>query len=197
MNINPAILQALQKNHNMITTSQVLALGFSKQTLQKYIRMGLLERIRHGLYILPEAIHDDMYTMMLRSDRIIFSHESALFLNGCATRTPFVYSITMPSDHVVPRSIKDECVCFYVKPAWHQLGLIMRPTPFGHTVRCYDLERTICDLLRTRKRCDEETVIAALKGYAANKSKNLHRLSAYAETFKVASDLSKYLEVLL
>lgn len=195
--INPAILSALKENNNMITTSRVLELGFSRQTLLKYVQSGLLERIRQGVYILPDAVHDDMYTMMLRSDSIIFSHESALFLHGLSERTPSIHFITLPSNKAVPGSIKDECVCFYIKPAWHTLGLTQRPTTFGNMVRCYDVERTVCDFFRTRNRCDEETIISAIKSYAAYNRKNLNRLSDYAETLKVANELKKYMEVLL
>ena len=83
-NINPIIMDALLKNNNMVTTSQVQELGFSKQTLNNYVKAGLLERIRQGLYITPDAVHDDMYSLMLRSESIIYSHESALFLHGIA-----------------------------------------------------------------------------------------------------------------
>ena len=196
-NINPVILDALAENKNMITTSQVCDLGFSKQTLNHYVKAGLLVRIRQGVYILPDAVHDDMYTLMLRSDSIIFSHESALFLHGLSERTPFLHTITMPSNKAVPGSIKDECVCFYIKPAWHGIGLTEKPTTFGNVVRCYDVERTICDFLRTRNRCDEETVISAIKNYAAYDKKDLNRLSDYADMFKVSEELRKYMEVLL
>ena len=70
-------------------------------------------------------------------------------------------------------------------------------TKFGNSVRCYDIERTICDFLRNRNRCDEETVISAMKNYAGYKKKDLNRLSAYAELFKVNEELRKYMEVLL
>lgn len=93
--INPLIMKSLVENNNMITTAEVLSPGFSKQLLLKYIRAGLLERVRHGIYILPDSIHDDMYTLMLRSKHIIFSHESALFLNRLSKRTPFLHSITL------------------------------------------------------------------------------------------------------
>ncbi len=194
--INPLIMNALLQNH-MVTTSQVLALGFSKQILNKYVKAGLLERIRQGVYMLPDAVHDDMYTLMLRSDSIVFSHESALFLHGLSDRTPFTHTITMPSNKTVPGSIKDECICFYIKPEWHKLGITEIPDTFGNTVRCYEIERTICDFLRTRSRCDEETVISAIKNYAAYDRKDLNRLASYAELFKVDRELRKYMEVLL
>ena len=196
-NINPLIMERIKENNNMVTTSQVLELGFSKQLLNKYVRAGVLERIRQGVYILPDTVHDDMYTLMLRSESIIFSHESALFLHGLSERTPFVHNITMPSNKTLLGSIKDECVCFYVKPEWHKIGMTETLTTLGNSVRCYDIERTICDFLRTRSRCDEETVISAIKNYAGYKKKDLNRLAAYAELFKVNGELRKYMEVLL
>lgn len=196
-NINPIILDALTKNNNIITTAQVRKLGFSKQTLNSYVKTGLLERIRQGVYILPDAAHDDMYTLMLRSESIVFSHESALFLHGLSDRTPFLHTITMPSNKAVPGSIKDECICFYIKPSWHQVGLTEKITTFGNVVRCYDVERTICDFLRTRNRCEEETVISAVKNFAVYDKKDLNRLAAYANKFKVSKELRAYLEVLL
>ena len=64
-------MESITKNNNMVTTSQVLALGFSKQILNKYVKEGLLERIRQGVYILPDAEHDDMYAAIdLLTDKL-------------------------------------------------------------------------------------------------------------------------------
>lgn len=115
MTINQDLYEAIKKNNNMITTAQVLALGYSKQLLTNYVKAGLLERSRHGVYTLPDAVHDDMYTMMLRSDNIVFSHDTALFLNGLSERTPFTHTVTIRSNTSLPNSLKDECKCFYGK----------------------------------------------------------------------------------
>lgn len=197
MNINSEILQEMKKNNNVITTSQVLQLGYSKALLTKYVEAGLLERSRHGLYVLPDAVNDDMYTLMLCSSKIVFSHDTALFLNGLSERTPFRHSVTIPSDSALPFSIKEECVCFYIKPELHGLGMIEKKTTFGNTVRCYNAERTICDFLRSRNRCDEETVISAIKNYAASKNKNLNLLADFAKRLRVEKGLKRYMEVLL
>lgn len=195
--INPKLLNFIETNNNMVTTAQILSLGFSKQLPVKYVADGLLERIRHGIYILPDSVHDDMYTLMLSSESIIFSHESALFLHGLSDRTPFIHTITMPSSKTLPHSIKNECNCFYIKSDLHNIGLVEKLNTFGNKVRCYNVERTICDFIRTRSRCDEETVISAIKNYALYKNKNLERLANYAKIFKVFDDVKKYMEVLL
>ena len=197
MNINSEILQQMKKNNNVITTSQVMQLGYSKALLTKYVKAGLLERSRHGVYSLPDAVNDDMYALMLRSSKIIFSHDTALFLNGLSERTPFRHTITIPSDSALPASIKGECNCFYIKPELHRLGMIEKKTIFGNNVPCYNMERTICDFLRSRNRCDEETLISAVKNYAVSKDKNLSVLSEYAKRLRVEKSLKHYLEVLL
>ena len=197
MGINPQILEEIKRNNNMITTSQVVALGFSRALLSNYVKEGLLERGRHGIYILPDSVHDDMYTLMLRSEKIIFSHDTALFLNGLSERTPFAHTVTIPSNTTLPNSLKEECNCYYIKPELHQIGVIWKKTTFGNEVRCYDAERTICDLLRSRSRMDEETVISAIKNYAAFEDKKLKRLAAYAEKFNVNKVIKSYMEVLL
>ena len=197
MVINQIIMTKIKENNNTITTAQVIELGFSRAILSKYVKEGLLERSRQGVYILPNSVHDDMYTLMLRTDKIIFSHDTALFLNGLSERTPFEHTVTIPSNSVLSDVLMEECNCYYVKPELYELGIVIKKTTFGNEVRCYNAERTICDLIRSRSRMDEETVINAIKNYAAYKDKDLNRLATYAEKFRVSKILKQYMEVLL
>lgn len=197
MRMNPMIFEKIKSNHNIITTAQIKELGFSRAILSKYVKAGLLERCRQGVYILSDSIHDDMYTMMLCSDKIIFSHETSLFLNGLSERTPFIHSVTIPSNTSLPNSLIDECRCFYIKPELYFVGLIEKKNTMGNIVRCYDMERTICDILRSRNRLDEEMVVGAIKNYAASTEKDLNRLAVYASMFGVDKELKYYMEVLL
>lgn len=197
MAINTEIYLEIKKNNNIITTAQIISLGYSKTLLAKYVKEGLLIRVKHGVYTLPNVVYDDMYTLMMSTKRIIFSHDTALFLNGFSERTPFSHSVTIPNNTALPHSVRGECICYYVKPALHKIGLINKPTTFGNNVRCYNMERTICDLLRSRNRCDEETVISSLKNYVKSKDKDLNLLALYSEQFKVSKVLKKYFEVLL
>lgn len=73
----------------------------------------------------------------------------------------------------------------------------VRATTFGHEVPCYDAERTICDLIRSRSRYSVELITDAVKAYASSSDKELNRLSEYAEQFHVLKALKPYLEVLL
>lgn len=187
----------MKSNNYVLSTEQLLSEGISKTTLTNYVREGLLERCGHGYYTMPDSIEDDMYLVMLRSKHIIFSHETALFLNGLSERTPFIHAVTIPSNAAIPATIKEQCKCYYIKPELHKIGLIEKKTTFGNLVRCYDPERTVCDLLRSRSRMDEETVIAAIKNYSQYKEKDLHNLGEYAELFKVSKQVRRYMEILI
>lgn len=197
MKINEKIKKALEENNNIITPSQVEELGYSRQLLYKYSNEGLLVRERQGVYMVPDFVHDDMYTLMLKSDYIIFSHETALFLNDLSDRTPFIHSLTIPSTTKLSNVLNSECKTFYIKPELHEIGLVLKENTFGNKVKCYNAERTICDILRSRNRLDDETLITALKKYAVSPNKNLNLLFEYSKMFRVSNILKKYLEVLL
>ena len=191
------INKRMKENNYTLSTEQLINIGISKTTLTNYVRDGLLERCGHGFYTVPGSIKDDMYLLMLRSKHIIFSHETALFLNGLSERTPFIHAVTIPSTGAIPSTIKEQCKCYYVKPELHKMGMSEKKTTFGNKVRCYDPERTICDILRSRSRMNEETVIAAIKNYGDYKNKNLRRLAEYAEKLRVSKQVKGYMEVLL
>lgn len=195
--MNDRIIALAKQNGNLVTTAQMTDAGFSRTAVSKYAAEGKLVRVSHGIYALPDTVIDEMFVFSLRCKDIVFSHESSLFLNDLSDRTPFMATVTIPSGRMLPLTMRNSCTCFYVGGDLFELGLVTRKTTFGNPVRCYDPERTICDILRSRSRMDEETVTSAVKNYAAKKDKNLFRLYEYAKKFKVLETVQKYLEVLV
>ena len=193
-----AELTAIAKGHGGIIQTNVAAKhGISKTVLCNLNKKNQILRIMNGQYILPEDVPDELFSLSKRSKNLIFSHETALYLHGISDRTPFEHTITAPSDCLPSAALKAECKVYYIKPGLFELGKTMLKTPAGNTVPVYDLERTICDVVRSRNKMGTETFIAALKLYAANPKKDLNRLNAYAKQLRVSKILRQYLEVLL
>ena len=118
------------------------------------------------------------WTPCIRCPQAVFSHETALFFHDLTDREPLAYSVTVKTGYN-PTRLKDEGVqVFTIKAELHEVGLTTAQTPFGHDVPVYDMERTICDVLRSR-------------------SKDLRTLVRYAKLFRVEKILRQYLEVLL
>ena len=67
----------------------LIAHGISKAMLYKLCREDKIHRIVQGQYILPDDMQDELLSISKRSNQIILSHETALFLHGISDRTPF------------------------------------------------------------------------------------------------------------
>ena len=162
-------LASIASEHGGIIEAKIAAQrGISKAMLYKLCKEEKIHRIVKGQYILPDDMQDELLSISKRSDKIIFSHETALFLHGISDRTPFEHTVTAPSGCIPSAAIKTECKVYYIKPELFDLGRTTLKTPAGNKVQAYDLERTVCDVIRSRNKLGTETFLAALKMYAAS-----------------------------
>ena len=187
----------LTEHDGMLQTAQVIASGIVKPIFYEYVKEKNLQQVAHGIYVSEDAWVDAMFLLHLRCNQAVFSHESALFFHDLTDREPSKYSVTVRRGYS-PTRLKAEGLSVYtMKPELFDVGLSSGQTPLGHTVPGYDMERTICDLLRSRSRIEIQTFQGAMKAYARRKDKNLRALMQYAGMFKVEKILRQYLEVLL
>ena len=70
-------------------------------------------------------------------------------------------------------------------------------TMYGNLVRAYDLERTLCDLVRGQSVIDEQMVNPAMKAYMQQRGRNIPKLLAYARELGVEGKVQTYVRVLL
>jgi len=191
------VQQLLSRGNGMLSASQAVAAGLHRQQLANFVKSGILEHAERGIYISPGGLDDALFWMQQRAKKIVYSHETALFLHRMTDRTPIRYSITVPSSYKASMALKKSCKIYYIKQELIDLGKIEKSSGMGNNVIIYDLERTLCDVIRSRNKIDGQIVIEALKNYAQSKEKDLHRLYKYAENFGVEKILHQYLEVLL
>ncbi len=191
-------LHCMESEQNgMLQLADAAKCGISKPVFYEYVKTHQLYRAAPGIYLSEDAWVDSMYLLHLRFKQAVFSHETALFLHDLTDREPFAYTLTVKTGYN-PTGIKKEGVqVFTIKQDLLEIGVTNAETPFGHTVPVYDMERTICDLLRSRSQIEIQTLQTALKQYAARKDKNLRTLMQYAKQFHVEKILRQYMEVLL
>lgn len=180
-----------------LCTSQVLDQGISKPTLAEYVSKRGMERIAHGIYLSEDTWLDELYLLALTNSRIVFSHETALFLHGLMEREPKFVSVTVKAGYNASHLRKKEIRVYQVKADVADLGVVEVQTGFGNMVRAYDRERTICDILRYKKSMDVQVFQYAMKEYMADSQKNLNNLMAYAKKFQIEPIIRTYTEMLL
>ena len=187
----------LTEHEGMLQTSQVIASGIVKPIFYEYVKEKNLQQVAHGIYVSEDTWVDTMFLLHLRCSQAVFSHETALYFHDLTDREPSPYAVTVRRGYSTTR-LKAEGISVYtIKPELYDIGLTTGRTPFGHTVPIYDMERTICDLLRSRSNIEMQTFQGALKMYANRKDKDLRTLMRYAAMFRVEKVLRQYLEVLL
>ena len=191
------IKKMLKASENgIITSAQVTEAGLHRNSLQQLVKDGEIYRFGRGLYVRRNSWEDDFYLLQKKYRRGIYSHDTALYLLGYSDRTPAKYTMTFPKGYNAP-SLKQEIIIIKrVVPENYAFGQIQIKSPAGNLIRTYDLERTLCDILRGNG-SDIQIITDAMKRYAASGEKNIHKLMQYAERLRVRPKVLRYLEVLL
>ena len=197
MNGQELLASLAEQNEGLLKTADAVQAGVSRPTLAKFVEKNGYERIMRGVYCAPYAWVDRMYLLQMRWPTAIFSHETALFLQDMTDRDPLQYTVTMKTGRN-PSNLTNAGICVYtVKEDLFSLGETTVKTIYGHDVRTYNVERTVCDMVRSRNSMDGYIFTEALKQYAQRKNKDLNRLMKYAKVFHVDSLVKQYMEVLL
>ncbi len=191
------ILDIARSQSGTLLTSDLTEQNIPRSYLHKLVSEGVLDKVSRGVYVMTDAIEDVMFYLQRKYPQIIYSHETALFIHGLTDRTPAVYTATVPSGYKAVQNLSENCKLYYMKRAYHDLGQIEGETSFGNTIRLYDRERTICDLIRNRNTIDTHIRTEALKKFVVSPSANFMLLSDYARNLRVETPLHQYLEVLL
>ncbi len=187
----------VEEGNGFLQTSVVLENNISKQTLAKYVAARGMERAAHGVYMSRDAWPDDYYILYLRSNRIVFSYESALYLHSLMDREPVFTTVTVPKNYNSTHISKQGVRVIHAKPEWYQIGITRVNTGFGNEVPVYDRERTICDIIRFKKDIEIQTFQTAMKEYMNSQGKNLGNLINYAREFGIEEEVRTYTEVML
>jgi predicted transcriptional regulator of viral defense system len=197
MNVSDKIIQLAKENNGVVTAAILSDKGILRGNLKKLVDEGKLEKTARGVYILPEIWEDEFVNLQARFKKGVFSNETALFLWDLTDQTPNRYDMTFPHNYNLT-NVKSEGVnCSRVKQEWYAEGKTQLESPGGNRITVYNMERTLCDILRKRGGINTGIITEAFKRYTARKDKNIPLLSEYAKMFRVEEKVRSYLEVLI
>ena len=184
----------IENNNGIVLASDLKKLNIHKQYLKLLCDEGYVERKEKGVYVKKEKNVNDFFLIQQRYKTGIFSHNTALYFYHLTDRTPLKYDMTFKNNIRVNDEIIEP---HYIKKDKYELGIIELELQDKTTIKVYNLERTIIDILRDRNKIDLQIFNTAMKEYMKRKDKNLIKLSKYAKEFKMEKILKKYMEVLL
>lgn len=191
-----AKILSLVSESGMITSKQVRNAGIHPHYLQKLVRSGKLQLISRGIYMCSDMWEDEIFLVQQRYQKGIYSHDTALYLHNYSDRTPAKYTMTFPINYHSPSWEFEPLIIHRTIRKNYELGLTEIQSPSGNMLKVYDLERTLCDIVRGSG-CDIQIITDAMKRYAAAKNRNINKLIQYAEQLRVKPKILRYMEVLL
>lgn len=183
-------------NNGYLTTKDVIEHNIPRTYLSRLVDEHVIERVSRGVYIKSNDIPDDMVVLQNKSKNAIYSHTTALYLYGLSNRIPIKYDITVNQGYNGKLQTANNVNLFYIKRDLLELGLTSYNLDLGYEIRIYDLERTICDIIKNRNRLDQELVNKAIREYFYSKNKNTLKLYEYAKKLKIYDKVRNTFEVL-
>lgn len=187
----------IESNGGVVSAADLQHAGIERIGLYALLANEILKKESHGNYVLAENEPDEYKIIQNRSEKLIYSHGTALFLHGMSDRVPHTLDITVPQgDNIsrIKKSYQNTRFHYCKKELWN-LGIMNVNTPMGYSVRVYDPERCICDMIRDKDNVDKQIFIQAIQEYFKGKC-NPRKIIKYAKEFNIESKVRNYMEVL-
>lgn len=175
--------------------------SFQTRDIAKLVQEGKLEKIKAGLYKLPEIkasgnINASLVEVSHAVPNGVIALASALAHYELTTFVPSEIYVAIPMSAKPPRIEFPPVRFFYFPERFYKSGIEIIKISAG-TVRIYNPEKTICDMFRYRDKLGENLALEALKNYLRRKDSNIRKLSEYAVTCKVKTVVLPYIKAIV
>jgi len=187
------LIELMNSNHGMLTPKALAEAGFPRVYLTHLVREGIIERVDRGVYADINVFSDDYFAFQSKHPNAIFCHNTALYFHNMTERTPNKMDVCVKAGTNTQRYGETTRV-FYASKKIHSLGIEKVISPFGCEVKCYNLERTLCDIIKNNRSVDQETRNKSIKEIIRSGQINYEILFAYANAIKCTRQLTIILE---
>ena len=198
-NKNFTIRRIFKEHNNIMTTAELIGNKIFYADIQNLLRDGKIEKVRRGYYHYIEEFSGSEISIINRLfPDAVLCMETALFYYGYSDRNPAEWNIAIDKNTSRYRTkidypfIKD----YRLDSAIIKLGECQGVID-GESVRIYDRERTICDVLHNMSKMDKEIFNKAIMSYVNDSKKNIPNLIEYAKVLRVSKKVKDLIGVWL
>lgn len=165
-------------------------------SINKSLEDGNVLRVKKGVYMLS----DSMASRMIDIERIVPEGVVCLYnawdYYELTTQIPDGYYVAINKHRkVVVPEVTGIVLCYW-EEKYCSMG-VSEANIDGHTVKIFDIEKSVCDAIKFRGKIGTEVATEILKNYLAWKDRNVAKLMDYASKMRVLSTLKSYLEMSL
>lgn len=190
------VLKIMKNNKGIITSSQIENYGIPRVYLSKMVEKNIIERIERGIYVTKDYEYDEYYLFQLKYPKTVFSYNTALYFYEMTERTPIKMDVSI-SKNYNPHRFKDIVNVYRINDELFDLGIVEKKSPQGMKVRTYNLERTICDIIKDKDSIDIEIRNKAIKKAIKSKGFNASKMFDYAMKMNIYDKVKNYMEAII
>lgn len=192
------IMKKMSENNNgYFFIDEAVKAGISKSYAEIYTKKNKLKKVAKGIYISDDAWEDFQYILSKKYKSLVFSHETALDIHGLSDRKSCRTTVTVNRKYNATNLRKLGCAVYTVVPELHKIGVVKANTFWGNEVNVYDIDRTICDIIKCKNDIPYQSYRFAIQEYFKVPQKNIKNLLKYAKLLKVEQTVKNYIEVFL
>lgn len=190
---------SIRRAGGILTMSEALAIGIHRRELYALRDSGDLEVISRGLYRLadtPAPSLPDFIPVAKKIPHGVICLISALAFHEITTQIPHFVYVALPSNAHKPAIAYPPMRFFWYTNKLLTTG-VQEHTFDGCTFKIFDVEKTLIDCVKFRKKIGMDIVLEALKMYWQSKKTNLDTLFEYAKLFRVEKILKPIMETIV
>ncbi len=196
MNYEEQVLNILSEK-KIISTCDIIKLNIPKVVLTRLIGKKKIERIKRGVYVLPNSLGDEYYTLLYGINDAVYSYFTALYFHNLCERVPIKYDVTVKRNYGGTLIKNEDVTLHYVDESIFDLGKVKVKSPQGQEVECYDIERCLCDLIKDKDNLYFEYVKYAFVKYYREEKHDTFKLYKYAKLMGIEKQVHEFMETLL
>jgi len=173
--------------------------GVHVDQIRKLLNDGIIEKVKPGLYKLvdmPISAQQGMIDLCLAMPKAVICLHSALSYYELTTTVPGIVMVALPRESKPVKIFFPPFQVFRFSDQYYSPGIEQVKTDFG-VIRIYDVEKTIVDCFRFRKKLGEDVSREGLKNYLSQPNYDLNKLIRYAKTGRAYQIMKPYLEALM
>jgi predicted transcriptional regulator of viral defense system len=169
--------------------------GFNNYEISKLLDEGILTKMYQGVYSVSDLDKMQLSDINVIVENGIISLTSAAYFYKLTSGEVGKITITLNREQKPPKLPYDLFSYYYTTSKFYDVGLNVFDQN-GRTVKIYDMERTVCDIIKHRSRYDLTLVREVVENYIQREDKDTDKLMAYAKELRVLNVLIQYLEIL-
>jgi predicted transcriptional regulator of viral defense system len=164
-----------------LSYGQAIAKYGSDYHLKKALKSKKMYKIKPGVYSF-DAYSDDMAELFVKYDNIVLTLRSAFYYHKVSDYIPDDVHIATPKNAypIKMKNVKQ----YFIKREYFDIG-IKEISRDNYTLRIYDLERSLIELIRYETKIPHEEYLHVLKRFREiNDELDFYKLTNYAKHFK-------------